>query len=103
MIQKQGVISYGPCQFPTLGFIVERHQQVNTFEAEPFWYIHMKFNAPHGKENATFQWNRVRVFDKFSCLVLFEKVQEEAKVKITQVKKVKRPRYRPFPLNTVEA
>lgn len=33
------VISYGPCQFPTLGFIVERYQAIQSFVPEEFWYI----------------------------------------------------------------
>jgi len=41
--QRQGVISYGPCQFPTLGFIVERHQQIERFVSEKFWQIHLKY------------------------------------------------------------
>ena len=41
IVGAQGVISYGPCQFPTLGFIVERHHQVVDFVAEPFWYIQL--------------------------------------------------------------
>lgn len=32
-------ISYGPCQFPTLGFIVERFQQIRGFQSEKFWNI----------------------------------------------------------------
>ena len=37
------LISYGSCQFPTLGFVVERYKQVQQFVAEPFWKIHGKF------------------------------------------------------------
>ncbi|CAF3998599.1 unnamed protein product [Rotaria sp. Silwood1] len=33
------VISYGSCQFPTLGFIVERYLQRENFIREPFWKI----------------------------------------------------------------
>jgi len=33
------LISYGSCQFPTLGFVVERYKQVQAFVAEPFWKI----------------------------------------------------------------
>jgi len=39
-VHGQGsVLSYGPCQFPTLGFIVERFQQIRDFRPEKFWQI----------------------------------------------------------------
>lgn len=33
------LISYGPCQFPTLGFVVERFKAREAFIPEPFWKI----------------------------------------------------------------
>ena len=33
------VISYGPCQFPTLGLVVERYREIEKFIGEPFWTI----------------------------------------------------------------
>jgi len=47
------LISYGSCQFPTLGFVVERYKQVQAFVAEPFWKLRgmmtrmMEVHAPH--------------------------------------------------------
>lgn len=37
------LISYGSCQFPTLGFVVERYKAVQAFIPEPFWKIKGKF------------------------------------------------------------
>ena len=33
------LISYGPCQFPTIGFVVERYKAIERFIPEPFWKI----------------------------------------------------------------
>jgi len=33
------VISYGSCQFPTLGFVVERYKAIQDFIPEDFWKI----------------------------------------------------------------
>lgn len=33
------LISYGSCQFPTLGFVVERYQAIENFIEEAFWRI----------------------------------------------------------------
>ena len=33
------VVSYGPCQTPTLTFCVERHQRIAAFQPEPFWAV----------------------------------------------------------------
>jgi DNA topoisomerase-3 len=32
-------ISYGPCQFPTLGFVVQRYLRIKNFIPEDFWSI----------------------------------------------------------------
>lgn len=38
-VLSEQLISYGSCQFPTLGFVVERYKQVQDFIQEPFWKI----------------------------------------------------------------
>ena len=54
---------------------MERHQQIEKFVPEKFWAIQMSYEHPTQKDQkANFLWQRTRVFDKFSCLVLFEMV-----------------------------
>ena len=36
---EKRIISYGTCQFPTLGFIVDAYNQHENFTPEAFWYI----------------------------------------------------------------
>ena len=33
------MISYGPCQTPTLTFTVQRHQVITAFQPEDFWSV----------------------------------------------------------------
>ncbi len=40
----QQLISYGSCQFPTLGFVVERYKAIESFVPENFWKIKGNFN-----------------------------------------------------------
>ena len=43
------LISYGPCQIPTLGFVVERYKKVQSFVPETFWFISCKYEMRDGK------------------------------------------------------
>ena len=61
------LISYGPCQTPTLGFCVERHDQIQTFKPEPYWVLQVQADtAPGTDQNKTLslEWERVRIFEK---------------------------------------
>ncbi len=50
------LISYGSCQFPTLGFVVERFREVENFVPEPFWKICVEVSR--GDAITNFQWKR---------------------------------------------
>lgn len=43
-ILAKSLISYGSCQFPTLGFVVERYKDVQNFIPEQFWKIKGIYN-----------------------------------------------------------
>ena len=102
---NKSVISYGPCQFPTLNFIVERAEKIRKFVPEEFYYLELKLKKTDkeiGEKITIFNWERNRIFEKIICFTILEKTLENKTCKIVSVQKKEKKKYRPFPLNTVE-
>ena len=61
------LISYGSCQFPTMGFVVERYKSIENFVPEQFW----KLRVTHVQEDCRvdFSWKRVRLFNQTAVQV----------------------------------
>ncbi|XP_049869431.1 DNA topoisomerase 3-alpha [Pectinophora gossypiella] len=96
----ESLVSYGSCQFPTLGFVVERYRAVEAFVAEPFWKI--KVNHTMNGLSVDFAWDRVRLFDRDACQVLHDICMENPQAKVVEVKTKPKSKWRPLPLDTVE-
>ncbi|XP_042412626.1 DNA topoisomerase 3-alpha-like [Zingiber officinale] len=94
------VLSYGPCQFPTLGFIVERYWEIQSHEAEEFWTINCSHTSDEGTAN--FNWMRVHLFDYTSAVIIYEMCVEEPTATVINVKHQEKLKYPPYPLSTVE-
>ncbi|KAF2275455.1 DNA topoisomerase III [Westerdykella ornata] len=94
------VISYGSCQFPTLGFVVDRYLRVRNFVPEPFWYI----KVAHEKDDITvrFTWKRGHLFDRLAVVIIFEKCLIAKTAKVTKMLKKPTKKWKPLPLTTVE-
>ena len=118
---KPTVLSIGPCQFPTLGFIVQRKWDIDAHVPEPFWKIVLVHqpggrasggaNAPGvgpnvtgapGSLRAEFEWARGRLFDRALAETLFRQAERAGSATVTR--EGGRPSYRnpPLPLNTLE-
>lgn len=102
MFPELGVLSYGPCQFPTLGFVVERWLRIQRFVPEPFWS--MRIDARKDGKTIRFSWRRERLFDHLAVFALYELCLERAAdgILVTRVTEEPKTRWRPLPLNTVE-
>lgn len=105
MIPQQGeeqrkLISYGSCQFPTLGFVVDRYLRVRNFVPEPFWYI----KVVHEKDgiNVRFSWARGHLFDRLAVTIIFEQCLIAKTAKVTKMTKKPTKKWKPLPLTTVE-
>ncbi|PGH15095.1 hypothetical protein AJ79_02621 [Helicocarpus griseus UAMH5409] len=94
------VISYGSCQFPTLGFVVDRYFRVKNFKPETFWSI--KVSHVRDRKTVNFLWRRVHLFDRAAVVVLFERCLSAKTAKITKVNKKPTSKWRPLPLTTVD-
>ncbi|KAL1897189.1 DNA topoisomerase [Ceratocystis pirilliformis] len=97
---KDRMISYGSCQFPTLGFVVDRYFRVKNFVPEPYWSI----KVTHKKDNinVNFSWARVRLFERLPTLILFERCLKAKLATITKVQERPTRKFKPLPLTTVE-
>lgn len=93
------VLSYGPCQLPTLGFVEKSYADVSTFTCEPFWKVKVRcrfgadeliaWSEPLRQEDeASRQTERLRTFITQRIAATVEKTLREGYEK-------------PLPLNTV--
>eukprot|EP00924_Labyrinthula_sp_SR-Ha-C_P002584 snap_masked-scaffold_13-processed-gene-0.29-mRNA-1 protein AED:0.20 eAED:0.20 QI:0/0/0/1/1/1/2/0/1037 len=102
-VETRNVISFGPCQFPTLGFVVDRWLKKENFVPEPFWYIYLETGKSE-EENIVFKWDRNRLFDEAVAFTLYEKLIEtnQTKAVVKKITKKTKNRWKPLPLSTVE-
>lgn len=124
------VISYGPCQFPTLGFIVDRYLQRVMFQPEAFFALQLAVKplpaassssssqlassssaassqsaAPATASTATLQWVRGRLFDRLAVLCFAEDAEEavlQSRCVVEHIGRRVQTKRRPLPLTTVE-
>uniref|UniRef100_A0A4W4F4F1 DNA topoisomerase n=1 Tax=Electrophorus electricus TaxID=8005 RepID=A0A4W4F4F1_ELEEL len=95
------LISFGPCQTPTLGFCVERHDKIQSFKPEMYWVIQAK--VFRGKETPiTLDWDRVRVFDREIGQMFVNMAKTTRDALVESVSKKEKAKQRPLALNTVE-
>ena len=93
------LISYGSCQFPTLGFVVERFLAVERFKPEPYWKL--KVMDIRDDISVEFRWARGRLFEKLPCEVFLDICLEQPKATVLKVLSKPKSKWRPLPLDTV--
>eukprot|EP00934_Nitzschia_sp_Nitz4_P004207 Nitzschia sp. Nitz4//scaffold51_size120721//6573//9592//NITZ4_003714-RA/size120721-snap-gene-0.31-mRNA-1//-1//CDS//3329553823//4197//frame0 len=97
---NSNIISYGPCQFPTLGFVVERWARIQTFQPQDFWYLELTLRV--SDRPLVFTWKRKRLYDRLSTLILYELCLEQNEAVVTSLQGRPKTKWRPVPLATVE-
>jgi DNA topoisomerase-3 len=115
----QGVVSYGPCQFPTLGFVVERWARIETFIPEDFWSLSMELKNEddpsestaetgsrpshrHNNRTITLTWKRGHLYDQLLTTVLYESCLDAGQAVVTSLSGRPKNKWRPVPLATIE-
>ncbi|XP_075085333.1 DNA topoisomerase 3-beta isoform X5 [Nicotiana tabacum] len=93
------VISYGPCQTPTLGFCVDRYLQIAMFKPEKFWMLH-PYIMYKGYE-LKLEWERGRLFDADVAAMFRNRLMEDGTMRVVRVSEKLESKGRPSGLNTV--
>ncbi|XP_023245675.1 DNA topoisomerase 3-beta-1 isoform X2 [Copidosoma floridanum] len=91
------LISYGPCQTPTLGFCVQRHDEIQTFKPDPYWVLQSSDGL-----DIVLSWSRVRSFDKEVANIFLSIVKEFDQATVLSIQSTEKSKSRPIALNTVE-
>ena len=96
------VLSYGPCQTPTLGFCVQRHIEIETFKPTPYWVLDLGV-LKRGRMCRA-QWASGRSFNQSKTVALVQLCKDTPGVsaEVLSVVTKDKKQGRPTPLNTVQ-
>ncbi|KAF6763472.1 prokaryotic type I DNA topoisomerase [Ephemerocybe angulata] len=82
-LPEKSIVSYGPCQFPTLGFVVERYMKVKDFRPEAFWFIHLELTrGERGDRICRVQVEEGHIFNRLIAISLYTRVLENPRARV---------------------
>ncbi|KAH8739347.1 DNA topoisomerase III beta-1 [Cryptosporidium ryanae] len=99
---KNSIISYGPCQTPTLFFAVRRRDIINSFVPEKYYTI--SATILKDSQSLSLKWCRSKIFDLQVARCLLQIIQSKkisVSGRVIKVSRTNSKRIRPLPLNTV--
>lgn len=96
------LVSYGPCQTPTLSFCVDRMDKIKSFKPETFWYLEPELNHSQSGKSLNVKWSRVHLFDKEVVHLFYNELRQESNAVVVAVDLQMKSKQRPQALNTVE-
>ncbi|MEA1985851.1 MAG: DNA topoisomerase [Euryarchaeota archaeon] len=98
--RTKGVLSIGPCQTPTCGFVYERERAIREFISTDFWKIEALFNAKGVDFNGIHRGGNIK--DRDTAASIYNQIQN-CRTATIQNKTVKESIANPpYPLNTTE-
>lgn len=96
------LISYGPCQMPTLWFVVQRAELIQQFVPQPFSLLQIDVSPDDSSKPIKLQSSVGKIFDDFTAKALKEYVSQFDSVIVIKYDKSFQKVSRPLPFNTVE-
>lgn len=96
------LVSYGPCQTPTLSFCVERMDKIKSFKPETYWYLDVELQQSQTGKSFNVKWDRVHLFDREVVNMFYNMLKTVHNAIVTSVTVQQKSKQRPTALNTVE-
>ncbi|MBN2110835.1 MAG: topoisomerase DNA-binding C4 zinc finger domain-containing protein [Methanosarcinaceae archaeon] len=98
--RTKDVISIGPCQTPTCGFVYERERLIRDFESKDFWKIEGLFS--HSGVDFTGIHRGGHITDKAKADEIFNRIKDCKKGIVARKSEKESTLNPPYPLNTTE-
>ncbi|RNA45016.1 DNA topoisomerase 3-beta-1 [Brachionus plicatilis] len=96
------LVSYGPCQTPTLTFCVDRMDRIKSFKPETFWYLDAELQHAQTGQSFSVKWSRNHLFDKDAVYMFYNDLKQTSSAVVIDVHLQEKSKQRPVALNTVE-
>jgi len=99
-VYRKGVLSIGPCQTPTCGFVYDREKKIRDFVPADFWKITAIFDGNSTDFEGIHRKGNIK--DPLVAEEIYRKIYTEKKAIVTEKKVTDEKREPPLPFNTNE-
>jgi len=68
------MLTYGPCQTPTLGFCVDQAEKIKKFIPEPYWTIETVIGEKGFGKVFVLKWQRGKIYDRTVATIIHSRI-----------------------------